>query len=89
MTLHDVSTQIFGLSVGGYFNREKFTQQSLHNFIKRMFSTPLKGGNRLVMEIALPDGWWYFYITEYAKGEFDYYIPDTREQEKRVFAILQ
>lgn len=88
MTIREVCKQLYDLSVGGYFNGEKVTLDRLINQTKNMFRTPLKGGNRLVMQIALPDGWWNFYIVEYNKGQFDYYIPDTREQEKRVIAIL-
>ena len=88
MTIREVCKQLYDLSVGGYFNGEKFTLDRLINQTKNMFCTPLKGGDRLVMQIALPDGWWNFYIVEYDKGQFDYYIPDTREQEKRVIAIL-
>lgn len=88
MTIREVCKQLYDLSVGGYFNGEKFTLERLINQTKNMFRGTLKGGNRLVMQVALPDGWWYFYIVEYAKGQFDYYIPDTREQEKRVIAIL-
>ena len=88
MTIREVCKQLYDLSVGGYFNGEKFTLDRLINQTKNMFRTPLKAGNRLVMQIALPDGWWNFYIVEYDKGQFDYYIPDTREQEKRVIAIL-
>jgi hypothetical protein len=88
MTIKEVCKQIYDLSVGGYFNGEKFTLERLTNQIKSMFKGQLKGGNRLVQQIALPDGWWYFYIVEYEKGQFDYYIPDTREQEKKVIAIL-
>ena len=89
MTLHEVCEQLHSLAIGGYFNGEKFTLCRLTQQIRSAFRTPLKAGNRYVMQIALPDGWWYCYIIEYAKGEFDYYIPDTREQEQRVIALLK
>ena len=93
MTIHDISTQLHDLSVGGFFNGEKFTKRELHNYITNMFrpeAGPLKAGHRLVMEIALPDGRWFFTIDRFADmpDGFDYYIPDNREQEARVKALL-
>ena len=89
MTIRDVSRQLYSLSVGGFFNGEKFTERQLHNYIAAMFRPnvgPLKLGNQLVMEVALPDGWWYMYIIKYADRAdgFDYYIPDTREDSDRI-----
>ena len=65
MTIREISSQLFSLSVGGFFNREKFTK------------------NRLETQL---DGWWYFTVTKYADRAdgFDYYIPDTREQESAI-----
>lgn len=83
MTIHEVATQLYRLSVGGYFNRQKWTRKSLEDYI----TTMLQGNNNpLVMEIALPDGWWYFQINHYGPrhDSFDYDLPDTREQEARI-----
>ena len=88
MTLREVSTQLHNLSVNGVFNGQKFSITELEKFIYNMFRTPLKGGNRLVMNITLPDGNWYFFITKFEKNQFDYTIPETRNQEKRVIALL-
>lgn len=88
MTIRDISSQLTSLSADNKFNGIKRSKTSLENFIATMFKSPLAGGNKLVMTISLPDGEWFFYIVQYAPGEFDYYIPDTREQEKRVIAIL-
>ena len=88
MTIHDVASQLHSLSKDHRFNGVKHSVKSLERYISTMFRTPLKGGNKLVMDISLPDRGWMFYVIEYAPGEFDYYIPDTREQEKRVIAIL-
>ena len=43
-------------------------------------------GDKLFMEISQPDGRWLFKITHYSDGEWDYYIPDTREQEYKLTA---
>ncbi len=85
MTIYELVHQLHDLSVAGYFNGEKFTKKRLTTYIQSMFRA---GGNSLVMQIALPDGRWFFKITEFAPGEYDYYIPDTREQEQRIKALI-
>ena len=93
MTLREVSDQLYSLSVGGYFNREKFTRQRLYTCLKAWLSpqalAPEKTG-RWVMEIALRDGWWWMQVTKYADRPdgFDYYIPDTREESDRLLESL-
>lgn len=88
MTIHNIASQLCSLSHDCRFNGVKRSVKSLETYISTMFRTPLRGGNKLVMDISLPDGGWYFYIIQYAPGEFDYFIPDNREQEKRVIALL-
>lgn len=80
MTLRTISDQLFSLSLGGYFNGEKFSRQELTHYIANMFRT----GTRLIGEICLPDGRWFFKITKYADTPdgYDYFIPTTREQEE-------
>lgn len=87
MTISQISRQLHNLSVGGYFNGEKFSERRLENYI----SSLLRTGHRLVMEISLPDGRWFFTITRFSTNPdgFDYYIPDTRDEEKAVIALLQ
>lgn len=87
MTIHQVSTQLHDLSVAGYFNGEKFSRRRLKDYITRMFRA---GGTRLVMEIALPDGRWYFTVNRFspAPDGFDYTIPDTREEEAEIIGTL-
>ena len=85
MTINEVIEQLYDLAIAGYFNGEKFTKKRLKSYITAMFKD---GSKSLVMNIALPDGRWFFRITQYAPSEFDYYIPDTRETEKRVMAKI-
>ncbi len=83
MTLREVSRQLFELSVSGYFNRKKLTEKQLRNHIAAQ--TQGDGQKTVVMEIALPDGWWYFEVEklpQFGKGYYEYHIPVTREQEK-------
>lgn len=83
MTKLELASQLMDLSVAGYFNSEKFTKERLNNYIGKMCRNV---GDKLFMEISLPDGRWLFKITHYADGEWDYYIPDTREQEAKLTA---
>ena len=84
MNIREITNQLYDLSVGGYFNGEKFTKTRLNSYITNMFKT----GNKLVMQIALPDDWWFFKINKFANNEYDYTIPDTREQEQRIKDII-
>lgn len=89
MTLNEVTKQLFSLSVGGYFNHEKFTAGQLHNYISKM--TGGENPSTVTMEIALPDGWWYFTVSklpQYGRGFYDYNIPDSRKKEAHIKAKL-
>ena len=92
MTILELSSQLHALSVGGHINGLKLSKRELESYISNMFRTgvSLKLGNRLVMEIALPDGRWLFTVNRFsdAADGFDYTIPDTREQEGRLKALL-
>lgn len=89
MTLHEISTQLHSLSVGGFFNREKFSRDRLESQLRYAF-LDAPAGSRYVIEIALPDGWWYCSIYHYGTGrdQFDYCIPDNREQEAKIKSII-
>lgn len=90
MTLHETARSLYDLSVGGWFNREKFTFARFERMVKGLFSGNLKLGNKAVIEIALPDGWWLCEIIHYADDEssYNYEIPENREQEQRIWQAL-
>lgn len=91
MTISQVAHELYKLSVAGYFNGEKYTESRLKNYIANNFRYGnLKLKNRFVMEIALPDGRWFFFITKYSDKTdgFDYTIPENREQETRILQEL-
>jgi hypothetical protein len=46
----------------------------------------MKNADKVIMTIALPDGWWYFKITRYQDdvNGYDYYIPDNRKEEQKI-----
>ena len=87
MTIREITHQLHGLSVGGYFNGERFSEKRLGDYLSAMLRT----GDRLVMEISLPDGRWLFTISRYNKAAdgYGYAIPETREQEAKIAASLR
>lgn len=88
MTISQCARQLHGLSVGGYFNGEKFTVDRLTNQIASLFRCDNQ--KHIVMQIALPDGWWFFTVNHYneSRDGFDWTIPETREQEAKVLSLL-
>lgn len=90
MTIHEITNQLYDMSVAGYFNGEKFTKEQLGSYIRNFTrECTMKVGESHYMEIALPDGWWLMKISKFGKGEFEYYIPDTREQELKLKQKLE
>ena len=91
MTLHETAQSLHKLAVGGYFNHEKFSLGRLESMLKSLFKAgALKLGNSVAIEIAMPDGWWLCKVIHYNNRPdgFDYYIPETREQEARIWSAL-
>ena len=90
MTLHETIQSVYGLTVAGYINREKMTLTAFEGYIKNLFKGNTKLSNRVVVEIALPDGWWLCQIIRFAdrRDGFNYEIPETREQEQRIWKAL-
>mgnify|MGYP001625209325 CR=1 FL=1 len=97
MTLNQLAASLYRLSVGGYFNHEKWTRDQLLDYLRHWFGKAegidriapnARGWKRWNMEIALPDGWWMMRIWQMPNGEMDYDIPETREQEARWFSKL-
>lgn len=83
MTLHDVSCQLYDLSLDGFFNHEKFSKQRLYNMLTAHMREAQCNTlhNAFLMEIALQDGWWYFTVNKHISGrevEYSYFIPQTR-----------
>ena len=85
MTQLELVNQLADLAVDSRFNAEKFSKKRLYTYISKMCRNI---GDSLVMNISLPDGDWYFRINRYSAGGFDYYIPETREQEMRIVEEL-
>lgn len=90
MTLHETAKAVYDLSVAGHINGGKRTLRWLENYIQHAFRGSLKLGNKLVMEISLPDGRWMFEIVRFADRAdgWGYNIPETRAEEKRILNAL-
>ena len=85
MTKLELVNQLADLAVDNCFNGETFGKKRLYAYISKMCRNI---GDSVVMNITLPDGDWYFKINKYSATDFDYYIPDTREQELRLVEEL-
>ena len=85
MTLAEVTNQIISLSVKRNINGEKRSSDWVKTYITKMVGD--EDEKEVYMTILLPDGEWLFSV-DYCSGEWGYYIPDTREQECRLFEIL-
>ena len=89
MTLRQVTDSLYGLS--NIFNGERFTKERLYKYVYSILckGTP-KLGNRIAFEISLPDGNWLFEVIRYNDRQdgYDYFIPETREQESRIWKTL-
>lgn len=86
MTLKELSHILHKTSVAGYFNGEKFAESRLLNYMAGLFRVT----DKITMQIALPDGWWYFDIWRYNNSAdgYTYRIPETRQEERRVIDAL-
>ena len=86
MTINELTNQIFSLTSGNIINGEKFTKaefkRNVHHFFEEI------NFEKYIIMIVLPDGEWLCKITMFAKGEYDYLLPDTREQEDKLWAEL-
>lgn len=90
MTLHETLKSVYGLTVAGHINREKMSLKTFEGYVKNLFRGNTKLSNRVVVEIALPDGWWLCEIVRYADRAdgYGYNLPETREQEQRIWNAL-
>lgn len=84
MTIEDVARQMCSLS--HVFNGEEFTLEELLAALKRWFNPEAKTQIWFLL-IDLPDGEWLMTVNRVGDG-FDYYIPDTREQERKLWKKL-
>lgn len=84
MTKGEVLKQVYDLSVGGNFNHETgWSFSKFKSYVAEKFNSEKR--QSIIMEIELPDGWWYLSILKIKDGLWDYYIPDTREENDSIY----
>lgn len=87
MTLTEVTNQIYDLTIAGYINDVKFTKREFHDYTKHFFNHV--GVQKHIIQIAMLDGKkWLCKITKFSNGEYGYYLPETKEQEKHLYSEL-
>ncbi len=91
MTLHDITTQLHNMTKG-HINGECFSRQALesnlHRWMRGCENNAIQ--NSYILEVELADGKWLCEVHKFAESSdgYDYYIPDTREQEARIWDKL-
>ena len=83
MTIKEIAHHLHSIAVS---DQQSPTKLQLTTYLSEIF----RGNDTksFIFELALPDGWWHCKIVKYADRPdgYDYYIPETREQEKRLTA---
>ena len=84
MTKSEVLKQVYNLPVNGNFNHDSgWSYNKFKSFVEEKFKeNPEK--QSIIMEIELPDGWWALKIEKIKNGLWDYFIPDTKEENEMV-----
>ena len=90
MTLPEIARQLAHMTVDGTINGDSAKQFA--EVLKDMFrpEVSLKAGDSVVWNVTLHDGNWFIRINRYGKGkdDFNYTVPDTREEEAKIKALL-
>lgn len=91
MTIRELAIQLHTLTKG-HINGEVFTRRELmHNITLWTHDmSHNKITNSYVIELELPDGKWLATIDQYGTDPdgFGYYIPETREEERKLWDKL-
>lgn len=78
MTKNEVLKQLYDLSVNGNFNHKgHYSFSGFKNLVDEKFCNRK---SKCILEVELPDGWWYVIIKKLQNKMWDYYIPDSREE---------
>lgn len=89
MTFTEMAKQIYDLAVPSAFengtrycftSEKPWTYGHMVSHMKKM----LDGNTSCLWPICLPDGRWTIRITHMGRGQWDYYLPDTKAQERRM-----
>lgn len=84
MTLREVADMALDLTVDHKINGEHFTKAEFRYVLNKWLN---KYTCRYIASINLPDGEWLVQFSK-SRDYYDLWIPDTREQEERLYAAL-
>ena len=91
MTIREIASQLHYLT-SGHINGTKFSKRELEQALTKWMQNPEGNAipNTYVLELTLPDGNWYSSVSRFAdcRDGYDYYIPDTREDEAILLSKL-
>lgn len=79
MTLIQMSDHVYKFSKGHVLNGQKNSKDNFRYWFSHMFD----GNKEVLFSMAFADGEWYCIAQHNAHG-YDYFVPDTREQETRL-----
>lgn len=79
MTLTEITNMTYDLAVAGYVNGDKMTKAELKNCLKHWLADKQSS---YIGEIVCQDGFSWFVKWSRDDHYYDFYIPDTREQNK-------
>ena len=88
MTKAEVMRQVYNLSVNGTFDGEHLSFTKFKSVVEDTLERDKKKDeifSVVEMKIKLPDGVWNMSITRFCDGSWDYFIPETREEERKVY----
>lgn len=86
MTIREMTKQVFDLC-GGKINGEQRTYSSFLRQVQIIFHGE-NAGKKITFTMELPDGEWFFEMIKVDDHLYDYYLPETRGQEKRMIEDL-
>lgn len=92
MTINNIINNLYSISIDGKFNGERFTKTGFSNAVKNhwIYNNGELISKELYLEISLADGDWLMKIFQYRDSNdgWDYYIPNTKEEEKKLYDEL-
>lgn len=84
MTLHNAINMAYDATTNGYINGVKLTRAEFTSNMVHWFSH----SDSFIFEVSCPDGRWLSQIAKFSNGEYGYDLPETREQENRLYKKL-
>ena len=83
MTFNEMTKQIYDISHKHHINHETKKLIQFRKELKSYFDQATRLPTQIAFEMEMRDGYWYCVAIKSAWG-YDYYIPETREDEERL-----